>query len=369
MKRFLTLARTLALVLLPLIATTMIATSATAQPLHGHPQVIRYNSPSDWPKIFDGQMHWDKFDAIQTQHCVHLQTQIPYGADLNDDAFDIKFSMLMFHCASRVTALFDGDNQANVTWDDGVTFPVMGDPSKLLTFTGTWHFDPKRLGRFHHKHGWTQVRFEATMVFTSGDVGYHNFWWSYYSIADLSAPEDLPPGGFGPVLSVRNTIFPMNGTSFGDMVMEVEDWLPLLPIKAPWFFRVSAYNYTSVAPCCPNGLLEQRRDMDFHNGVPGTVIVSLPHDQQGFSPLTLVIDPTTMTPGPHKDGVFWKSTFNGQTIAALLAFSYVVGDGGTPPPPAWATLSGLFQQLGNMEQFRFCPTSSPMNCQAYVKQP
>jgi hypothetical protein len=43
-----------------------------------------------------------------------------------------------------------------------------------------------------------------------------------------------------------------------------------------------------------------------------------------------MLDPATMTKGPHKDGVFWKSTFGSQTISALLAFSYVVGDS-VPP--------------------------------------
>jgi hypothetical protein len=67
--------------------------------------------------------------------------------------------------------------------------------------------------------------------------------------------------------------------------------------------------------------------------VPGKIIVSEPANQQGFSTRTLMLDPSTMTKGPHKDGVFWKSTFGNQTIGTLLAFSYVVGDSVTPVSP------------------------------------
>ena len=177
------------------------------------------------------------------------------------------------------------------------------------------------------------MRFAASVVFDNGDIGYHNVWMSYFSVVDTSVAEAIPPGDYGPIISIRDTMFPVSQTNFGDMVLEVEDWLPLLPINTPWFFRVSAYNYTSTAPCCPDGLIEQRRDMDFHNGVPGTLIVSDPANQQGFSARTLMLNPATMTKGLH-EGVFWKSTFGSQTIAALLAFSYEVSDSVAPAPPA-----------------------------------
>jgi len=315
-------------------AAALFAVPVSAQPIHGHPQKAAYASPAEWPELFDGQMHWAKFDAIQTQHCVHLIPKFMYGAEWGDDAVVVPFTLKMFHCAASVTAVY-GEGLASVTMDGDTTFPIKGDPGALLTFTGKATFDPTRpaFKRFHKQHGWTNVRFAASVAFDNGDVGYHNVWMSYFSIVDRSVPEAVPPGDYGPIISIRDTVFPVSKTNFGDMVMEVEDWLPLLPINTPWFFRVSAYNYTSTAPCCPDGLLEQRRDMDFHNGVPGKIIVSNPANQQGFSTRTLMLDPATMTKGPHKDGLFWKSTFGSETISALLTFSYVVGDSVTPVTP------------------------------------
>lgn len=364
---------------------------ASAQPIRGHPQKAAYASPSEWPELFDGQMHWPKFDGIQSEHCAHIIPKWPQGAELADQSFTVTFTLKLFHCDAWLTGFY-GEGFRDVKLD-GAVIPFKGDPTKLITLTGSATFDPllPAFGRFHHPHGWTNPRLEASFVFANGDVGYHDFMMSYFSVSDLSETEALPPGNFGPIISIRNTMFPVSGTNFGNMVLEVEDWLPLLPIKAPWFFRVSAYNYTSTAPCCPNGLLEQRRDMDFHGGIPGTVVLSEPHDQLGVSAKTMVLDPATTTQGTHKDGLFWKSTFNNETVAALLVVTWTAGDSGTPLPQlctdpkatnvgqplpciyplppmcSWNLIAtGIRVNSCDAKRMQLCATSDPASCQEVV---
>jgi hypothetical protein len=101
--------------------------------------------------------------------------------------------------------------------------------------------------------------------------------------------------------------------------------------------------------------------MDFHNGVPGKMIVSEPANQQGFSTRTLMLDPATMTKGPHKDGVFWKSTFGRETIATLLAFSYVVGD--SVPGAAELCADPKATNLGQPLPCTFPPPPPPAACE------
>lgn len=380
--------------LLAVVALLLAATPVAAQPIHGHPQKQAYASPAEWPDFADGQFHWSLFDSVQTAHCGHIIPKFPYYAELNDDPFDFAFTIKMYHCAGKITGLVIADAvlaPSQVVWDMGASLPLKGDPNAVLTFTGKIHFDPKTLGRWHHQHGWMAMRLATTVTFDTGDSGQNNLHVPYFSVADPTAPEDPPFGGHGPVISVRNTTAPLSQTNFGDMVMQIDDYLPLLPITGPWAFLIEAYNYTAVVPCC-QGLFEQRRDLDLHAGNQGTLILSQAADIAGVT-RTILLDPTGLSKGPHKDALFWKSTFGPETTTALLSIGWTVGDGvpsgpvlcadpkatnvggplpcvfpppvdPLPPPPP------IFQPVFRLDPVKgilICQTADPATCMPIVK--
>lgn len=348
------------------------ATRIFAQPIHHHPQKAAYASPAEWP-VHPGQAHWPNPDPTMTCH-LHVEPKFPYGAELDGSPFEVPFTLKLYHCDGRITS-FDGEGFASVRWDEtlalasltpddtlavaGLTPPIMqGDPHGLKQWTGTVVIDPKqqRNGRFFAPHGWTSVRFQADAVLANGDAFTNEFWESFYSIADLSQPETLSftaapngsrdypivseRGGFRPACAsqIPRPSFAVCG-SWGAMVAEINDWLPLEPIAVPWTTSTAVYNYTAESDL-PNGRYEQRQDLDLHNGVRGILIDSGDAGLLGFTNRLVTFDPAVMGPGAHKEAIFWTQPFaaTGESASALITVDVVVDPNApppvvTPPPP------------------------------------
>jgi hypothetical protein len=69
----------------------------------------------------------------------------------------------------------------------------------------------------------------------------------------------------------------------------------------------------------------------------------------------------------------WQQDSNGgrpgiqanEQATSLLVVTVQVGS--TPPPPEWHTLSGTFQQLGDLNQYRLCADMNCTSSTSYVK--
>lgn len=361
------------------LAFVCLAVSASAQPIHHHPQKAAYASPAEWP-IHSGQAHWPDADPTRTCHVPHVEPQFPYGAELDGSPFVVPFTLRLFHCAGRITS-FDGEAFAGITWDATGTStpPVMrGDPAALVSWTGKVTIAPQqpRNGRFFHPHGWNGIRFGATAQLDNGDIAVNNFWTSFYSIADPRAPEVLeftsgPTGGDYAMLSERANFGPACASqtprppysecaSFGDMITEINDWVPLTPISKPWTTAVAVYNYTAGS-VLPNGRFEQRQDLDLHNGVRGTLIDSGVNDVLGFTNRSVTFDPAVLGPGLHKEAIFWTQTFaaQSQTASALIVVPVSVDLNAPPPPPVQTCTDPKATNVGGPLPCVFPPPPPP----------
>lgn len=371
---------------LVLLAALSIASVASAQPIHGHPQLAAYTSLAQ-RRAVSFQGHWPSLDPTMTCHLHVDLNDFPYGAELASDLFDVHFTLKLFMCDGTIGA-FWGDSFVATVWDatastGGLTMPVLqGDPHGLKEWKGVVTIDPRK-GRYAHPHGWTLVPFNARLTFTNGDGMDVAGFASFFSVIDRSAPEVPPPGGDGPVLSARVdagaacrnvTPRPANCTSFGTMITEIDNWIPILPIATPWHTKIAVYNYTSNDPL-PNGRFEQRFNIDLHAGVRGVLTDSGTADKQGFSGRDVVFDPAVMGPGPHNVAFFWTQTV-AETVSALVVINVPVGTS-VPPPllctdptapnvggpapclppivvPVWAPITAFFERFGSEDRYRLC---------------
>ena len=326
------------------IVALLLSVPVSAQPIHHHPQKAAYASPAEWP-VFSGQAHWPNPDPTMTCH-LHVDPKFPYGAELGDASFQVPFTLKLYHCDGRITN-FDGEAFESIVWDatGTATRPVMqGDSMGLKQWTGTVTINPKNPSqlRFYHPHGWNGVRFRADVNLSNGDLIEENFWNSFYSVSDLSQPEVLEFGGFDTaMLSSRANFGPACAfetprpqvtecASFGDMITEVDGWMPLAPIAAPFETALAVYNYTAGSPL-PNGRFEQRQDLDLHNGVRGVLVDAGSNDVLGFTNRVVTFDPAVMGPGTHKEAFFWTQLSAQNETASSLIVGDVTVDLSAPP--------------------------------------
>ena len=302
-----------------------------AQPLHNYPGKAAYASAAEWP-IVSFQGHYPGPDPITSQH-VHVEPKFPLYAELGSGTFDVPFTIVTHHLAGRV-GMFFGENIAKVKWDETGTdqMPVMrGDPVGDKSWTGIATIDPKLGGvRAAPAKGWQMVRFGTRTAFDSGAQIDVSGWASYFSVIDPNAEErpSQPTPSRGIVSTRVDLVSPVSGTSIGTMVMEYQDYLPLLPINAPWLTLVSGYNYTGTAET--SGALEQRHNIDFHHGVPGNVDALTLAGRAGVN-RSILFDPAAMGgAGPHRDAIIWRQVLGSESVWALVV--YVVSVGDTVPP-------------------------------------
>lgn len=263
----------------------------------------------------------------------------PYGAELGAAQFDVHVAVKLFMCDGKISAIW-GDSFVSVKWDDGRMSPpvLQGNPMALVQRTGVVRIDPT-WGQYAHDHGWTNVPFNAQLEMSNHDRIRVQGLDSFFSIIDPSKPESIPPGNFGPILSSRvdavpacgfETPIPPTCTNFGTMIMEVEDWVPILPIAKKWTNTIAAYNYTATS-VLPNGRFELRHNIDLHNGVRGVLLDAGNNDAQGFANRITTFDPTVMGPGKFNEAFFWTQTLTSQTVSSLVVVSVSV-DPNAPPP-------------------------------------
>lgn len=317
--------------------------------LHGHPQLAQYNSSDEW-RIFSFQGHWPESDPTMTEH-IHVDIKFPYGAEIDSTPFDVPFTLKAFMLDGRI-GLFQSDAMTAIKWNDTGTStpPVMqGDPNSMVPkqWSGVMTIDPQK-GRYAHKHGWTQVQFLSRTAFTNGDEMDVQAFNSFFSIAFPELPEEMPPGGFGPVLSCRVVARHKDEqSSFGEMVTEIDDWIPLLPIDKAWYSIINFYNYTAP-PENPLtlGQFQERLDPDLHNGILGTLIDSAIADKGGIPNRPIVFDPKIIGIGKHKIAEFWTQNLNEDTVSSLVIFDLEVSAGGQPTVSV-PDLTGLTENEAN----------------------
>lgn len=214
---------------------------------------------------------------------------------------------------------------------------------------------------------------------------FNNYWVSYYSIADTTKPEAVQftageqsgrdyamvseRANFASACSLQSPRPPYTTCpSFGDMITEINDWLPLQPISAPWTTSIAAYNYTANS-LLPNGRFEQRQDLDLHNGNRGILVSAGNNDVQGFANRQVTFDPAAMGSGTHKEALFWTQTFaaTGEVASTLVVFDVAVG-GSVPPvvdvcpnidgvqvtvPPGFQIVNGQCVPITPVDPFSF----------------
>jgi len=332
------------------LAVGMVGVTSTASAqytIHQHPQKAAYAGPEEWPS-HEAQMHWPDQNSVVACH-VHVGVKFPSYAEIPTLApIEVPFKLQLHNCDGALGA-FWGDYFAAVLWDDtaatgGLTMPVMqGDPAGLKEWTGKviLDFSDRESDLLHIYHfpgrGWKPVPFRTRLVMANGDTVDTAIWDSVYSMLDPTAPETPAPeqGRPGVTLSARvDVISARTSTNFGEMITEINDYLPLLPITDTWPTIINVYNYTSSTPDrLTHGVFEQRFNMDLHNGVQGAITDTSVANVQGFL-RPVYFDPVVLGGiGTHKVGEFWTQMAtdpgNGvtETIKSVLAFDVTVGDG------------------------------------------
>jgi hypothetical protein len=319
--------------------------------LHGHPQLLTYPDQTQWIKpSFQGHFGRgaDGNNPITSGH-VHVEPLFPCYAEIGAGSIEVPFTLQLHHFHGQIRGFF-GEHIQKVVWEQTgtTTMPAMvGDPEGDLLWNGVATYDITRASngddRFVAKApGWGYSRFSARAYF--GEVPNDNWradvagWVPFYSIINPQLPEvPSQPGGSRGILSTRvDYSSPISGPSgFGTLVNEIQDFMPVQPISAPWLSKYNGYNYTGSLPT--TGAFEQRRDVDFHHGNPGITEALVLADRQGVA-RTITLDPLALGNGLHKEAFIWRQTAGNadpaqiEHVWSLLTFPVTAG-ASTPPMP------------------------------------
>ena len=339
---------------LAVVAVLAIQPPASAQPIraHGHPQLAAYASPADW-LTDSAQCHWTGSGAAPvptpsplSSH-THVDLTIPRYGEMAGPT-TVPFAVKLHHVTGSIGAVY-GQTVRDIIWDatGTSTMPdIVGNPVGDVVVTGHLTIDPNirvmdadpnihsddppnlgvDLERSPPLHGWFNVTLTAETYFTNGDFTSTLLAEPFYSTRDLTAPErDAPVLVQAQCLGRDTQPFEEDAGRFGVAVAEYDDYLPIAPIQQAWTVPAAMYNY-SAGDNLPIGSVEQRLDLDFHHGTPGTVIVSapLPGDQSSDPP-PIVFDPAVMGMGTHKEAVIWTQPSKGEQLSALLVIEVKVG--------------------------------------------
>jgi hypothetical protein len=316
--------------------------------IHGHPQKTDYNADgSDYPR-HEAQGWWNQFDPVEAGH-LHVGVTYPsYGEITILEPFWVTFTLKLHDIVGEVKQFF-GPHIRELIWNDTGTStpPVMrGTDPGLPEWSGKILID-YMLGQqpwlgdigMTPMHGWMGSLFTARVLFDTFDLLEVQQVESHFMLIDNSIPERpaSQQGRPGVVTGSRVTVSnqgtsdgsTLKGNRFGAMVTEINDYLPLLPITAPWPTIVNVYNYTAEMPL-PDGIFRQLLDADLHHGGEGTLIDIAHADVRGVSK-TIVFDPLVMGSGKHRGIVNWTQTSKEETLVSTLAFDLPV-DVGVPIP-------------------------------------
>jgi len=407
------------------VVAVLCAVSASAQPIFGHPQLGAYGSPADWP-VVDSQCWINDPDPIMAGHIHVVPKGNAYATIFDYGTYSVAFTLKAHHIAGTI-GMVSGEHIRSIVWDaTGTTQqPVLkGDPMGLVEWSGVATID-HTLGDdgFLHiyqfpQHGWAEDRIFTRTNLDNGDTLDVVAVWPVYSLIDPSVPEKPAAEQGRPGVHHRTScvLWRNNQALTGETITEISDYLPLLPIFAPWTTIFNGYNYTAPAGVTfPDQVFEQRLDPDLHHGIPGTIqqhqVIGPNQNKQFLGPM--VFDPVAMGAGAHKEMAVWTQPLGTEAVSAVIVVPVTVGAGVPPPPalctdpnapnigqplpclppivvppavcmdpaatnigqplpcvfpppvPVWTVFSPIFQQLGN--QIRVCVTADPATC-TVIKQ-
>ncbi len=308
--------------------------------IHEHPQKTDYlDDGSDWPTI-DIQGWFGDPDPLMAGH-VHIVPKCPLYGELTKTTLDVPFTLKAHMFAGKV-GIPSGPQIKNITWPNG-TPDLIADPNGLKEWGGIAHFDltlnpltfPANLFKFPD-HGWGGLRIFSRSSRNNGDSVDVIVTPAVWSMLNPSAPIQPPIEQGNPGVLFRSSVTiwrPVGGAIVGEMITEVNDYIPLLPINKPWVTIAQGYNYTAPLTIEPKERFEVRLDPDLHHGVPGSLLfakdVGVGENRSFFG--NIIIDPTRMGTGNHKEMVVWTQPLGAENFSSVVVFSVVVGDG-VPPP-------------------------------------
>jgi hypothetical protein len=363
--------------------------------IHGYPYdptVTEYADPSKWPTI-SAQAHWrpgnsnpDPTDVPQMHSPslahTHLDITAPVYGEMTE-SFTVPFSNTLFQVEGAITDYVPlrGPLISNVVFDKPL--PLVGDPNGVVTITGHFTVDFSLSwndgvsGHTVPKKGWFAVQAITRTYFKNGDFTDDILILPFFSMVDPMAPEEFLAQG-GPYIGTNNNPNSLLDMPEGKLGGTATQYDYIIPILSPLTQAVPGttpklFGYI-VDPDLPDGVGMTRYDMDLHHDSEGILI------NEGTAPAnrTLILpspfDPAILGPGTHKVAAIWQQDSNGgrpgiqanEQATSLLVVTVQVG-GVIPPPPEWHTLSGTFQQLGTLNQYRLCADMNCTSSTSYVK--
>jgi len=251
--------------------------------IHGHPQKTDYASPAEWPTL-DGQAWTGSPDPMEAGH-VHITVTCPlYGVVENlVETVEIPFVIKAHELAGRVGGVY-GPYVRSVRYKDtGTSDPpdMLGDPDGVKEWAGVATIDYDRvppddfLGLYKFPlHGWQEIRLQTQAALDNGRRMDSYTSWSVYSLIDPAVEEKKAPEQGNPGVNFRSSVTVWQdpgGAIVGEVIMEVSDYIPLLPFDTPWTTIANAYNYTAPVTVEFNERFERRLDADLHHGKAGTL--------------------------------------------------------------------------------------------------
>ncbi len=338
--------------------------------IHGHPQKTDYlDDGSDWPVAPSYQLHWVAPGLTPMPMAglpgichTHVDVRFPLYAELNAPVV-CTFTVKLFHTQGKFGGFYHSLVR-DIIWDETGSAQVpsfVGDPMGLVVKTGRFTLDLAMPNDPYPNvlHGWAAPQLTGVTQYDNGDLSMDQASLPVYSMLDPSAPETPIGNGGGPVLrtmaEIQNTtIFapnttPVNyGETLAEYSYEIEEFIPIAPISAPWTLHGGTDGYGSAD--LPPGTMEVRLDPDFHNNVPGTVLFS----QTGLSHQNapVVIDPAVLAastapagtpPGHHKIALIRRQTDGPEAIWALIVIDVAVAPTVTPTPVIVPNVMGQSQ--------------------------
>jgi hypothetical protein len=327
---------------LGILALVLSAGGAAAQTIHGDPQKAFYESPAEYPQDPDLQCHWRApnigYMPGMPAH-THARLKCPDYAEIPAGPFTCGLTITLFNTTGQI-------NAGNITFTANGTlamdtpFPLMGGPG-VNVYTGTVTFNLANSGL--KVHGWQPIQARVVTNYTNRDILINRGMRPVYSVVDLTAPESPPGDGTG----IRSTsscqiIDASDPDNLGNARWQQNqmEFLQILPTLGPvtpglpWQMVPIAYNYGGTTGL-PPGTFELRLDPDFHNNIPGTVLLSSTHGDSAAPALDKFSVPDNVPDGPHKLTWMWRrpNMAGDKELDALLVFNVTVGPGGVAQPP------------------------------------
>lgn len=351
---------------LAFVALLLVAPPVAAQviAIHGNAQKAAYASPAEWLTM-SAQCHGPAVDSTGSL-TTNLVTGLFGDARINHTHLDwtrptygeitgpfvSHFAITLYHTAGHIDGSAGGigsfANQIvpeSIVWDATGTStppPMLGNINDVRgPWTGHFTFDPTRphpSGEVQTKHGWFVGRIVVRTQFDTGaNLDTENIT-NFFALIDPAQPENFPPGegrieGAWCTPRLVGADGTPSDTKFGVVRAEYTTFVPIAPIFAPWTATVFPYSYTAQPSIIAiDGVFEQRRDQNFHAGLPGALVATRHFPGEPGQQFPIVWDPAAMGSGTHPTAIIWAQT-DGQHVGvwALSVIKLTVGDG-VPPP-------------------------------------